>query len=327
MHYLATIVLVAMTAGGTWYGTREITRSQDRAAVLAERLAESQARVQRLTEQVTAMESRLANHPASQPAAAETPAIETKSPETRQAAARAMRSVDAWLSVVAKNLDNAHTAGYKRGRVTLGANPVDVHDLSTCLEVGEVQRDFTQGAIDPTNRSLDWAIDGEGFFQVRTNRGGKEVTAYTRAGSFVRNADGTLVLTDGVGSVLDPKIILAPDMVTSEVVVTSDGRVQVAGRGGKATEVGRIELARFSNVEGLVPISEYLFVRSEASGPPITGLPGTDGLGSIQAGCLEASNVEIVREKVDMLFAQRAFDVNSQFWQGLAYRTALTAKR
>jgi flagellar basal-body rod protein FlgG len=169
-----------------------------------------------------------------------------------------------------------------------------------------VTRLDAQGALEQTGRSLDVAIDGAGFFPVTLPSG---TTAYTRDGSFQISDQGVLVTSDGyqVGSG-----IKIPNDVT-DVTISATGVVSGSkGAGSEATELGRIELARFANPTGLEAMGQNLFAATPASGEATVGYPQDDGMGRLVQGQLEGSNVEIVQEMVDMIAAQRAYELNSK---------------
>jgi flagellar basal-body rod protein FlgG len=246
------------------------------------------------------------------------------------AAATGMEALDTKLNVVANNLANISTVGFKRSRVNFedliyqtrrepgvrdANDEPNPHGIQVGLgtQVSGTQLDFSMGTLDQTDRSLDLAIEGEGFFQVRSFHNGEEVTAFTRAGNFVRNANGDLVLANSEGSLLEPPINVPEDVNASAIEVGRDGQVMVRQPGSnELQQVGQIELARFVNPQGLSHIGKNLFVDTDASGAAITGSPLEDGLGAIRKGMLEASNVEPVRELVDLIFTQRGFELNSQ---------------
>lgn len=245
-----------------------------------------------------------------------------------QAAATGMKALDVKLNVVANNLANINTVGFKRSRTNFedlmyqnmrepGVRDINdepnPHGIQVGLgvQVAGTQLDFSQGATDTTGRDLDLSIEGTGFFQVRTQYNGDEIVAYTRAGNFVVNANGNLVLANSDGSLMEPPINIPTDFVRIEV--ERSGRVMVQQLGSpELTEAGQIELARFVNQEGLAQIGKNLFIETDASGTPIEGDPMEEGLGAIQSGSLESSNVEPVRELVDLIFTQRGFELNSQ---------------
>ena len=329
MHYLTTVLLVTITASGTWYGTREVTRNQDRAEALAGRLADAQAHTRRLAERIAMLEATPSGAQVARPGTAETtlpPAAGSAHTNLSHVTAGAMQAIDQQLNVIANNLANVNTVGYKRSRVNFEDMRSGTADQATGVKITGVQLDLSPGPMITTNHRLDLAIAGEGFFQVKTRKGNEELTAYTRAGNFVRNTNGQLVLANSIGSPLEPPITIPENVPASGITINSDGLVQVQQDGSsELTQIGQVELARFVSADGLVPISGNLFVETAASGSPITGNPDTDGMGKIQQACLEGSNVQIEREKVDLMFAQRAFEINSQFLQGQAYHTAIAS--
>jgi flagellar basal-body rod protein FlgG len=244
------------------------------------------------------------------------------------AAASGMRALDEKLNVVANNLANINTQGFKRSRVNFEdlfyqvlrepgipnaeEEPIPLGVLiGTGVKVSATQLDFSPGAVDPSERPLDVRIDGPGFFQARTIQDGTETIAYTRAGNFVRNSVGNIVMANSSGDVLEPPITIPDDAV--EVTIGRNGQVQVRQQGSSnLNTVGQIELARFINPEGLKQIGRNLYLETDASGPPITGNPDSDGLGATVQGALEMSNVDPVRELIDLITTQRAFELNSQ---------------
>jgi len=244
------------------------------------------------------------------------------------AAASGMRALDEKLNVVANNLANINTQGFKRDRINFedllynvkrepGIPNADEEPIPHGILVGSgvrvsgTQRNFEPGAVDQTNRPLDLRIEGQGFFQVRTIEDGSEVVAYTRAGNFVQNSVGNMVLGNSDGAVLEPPITIPEDAI--EVSIGRNGEVRVRQQGSNALNtVGQIELARFVNPEGLKQIGRNLYVETDASGTPVQGEPQEDGLGAIDQGTLEMSNVDPVRELIDLITTQRAFELNSQ---------------
>lgn len=244
------------------------------------------------------------------------------------AAASGMRALDEKLNVVANNLANINTQGFKRQRVNFedllyqvkrepgipnAENEPIPHGIlvGTGVKVSGTQTNFAPGAVDPTDRPLDLRIDGEGFFQVTTIQDGTRLIAYTRAGNFVNNALGNLVLGNSGGAVLEPPITIPNDAI--EITIGRNGEVRVRQQGANTLNtVGQLELARFVNPEGLKQIGRNLFLETDASGVPVTATPQTDGLGAIDQGQLEQSNVDPVRELIDLITTQRAFELNSQ---------------
>jgi flagellar basal-body rod protein FlgG len=233
---------------------------------------------------------------------------------------------NARMQVIANNLANVNTTGFKRDRasfetlayqtiVTPGAQSSAQNryalgfNLGTGVKVSGTARIDTQGSLTTTGNGLDMAIEGAGYFQVQMPDGR---TAYTRAGDFSLSPDGTIVTSDG--KPLQPQIQV-PEGAAS-VSVGADGTVsaQLAGQ-TEATELGRIEIARFINPAGLQSIGSNILVETSASGVAQAGGAGEDGRGSIRSGALEASNVNVVEELVDMIETQRAYEVNSKMIQ------------
>jgi flagellar basal-body rod protein FlgG len=248
------------------------------------------------------------------------------------AAATGMKALDIKLNVVANNLANINTVGFKRSRTNFEdlfyqsfrePGVKDINDqpnpygilVGLGATVSGTQLDFRTGDPEQTDQPLDVMIQGNGFFQVQTYCNGEQIIAYTRAGNFFRNANGQIVLGNSDGSLLEPQITLGED--DRDVEIDAAGRVTVIqGAGPQRTQVGQIELARFIDPEGLKSIGKNLYIETDASGPPITGNPMENGMGSLMNRMLEMSNVEPVRELVDLIFTQRGFELNSQSIQG-----------
>ena len=238
-------------------------------------------------------------------------------------AAAGMSAQQMNVDVIANNLANVNTTGFKKSKIefqdvlyqklrSAGSESAAGSMVPIDLEVGygtrpvATQRSFTMGQLQMTGNPLDLAIEGNGFFQVQLPDG---TTAYTRDGSFKLSADGQLVTTDGF--FLQPNITIPAD--ASEISVTSDGYVTVVIPGTTdPQEIGQLELAKFINPEGLQAIGHNLFTVSVASGQPTLGNPSLEGFGRIDQGSLELSNVEIVDEMVNMIVAQRAYEINSK---------------
>jgi flagellar basal-body rod protein FlgG len=233
------------------------------------------------------------------------------------------------LDVVANNLANVNTAGFKRSRVDFqdllyqtmrpaGTRTSGGGEVPTGVQVGHgtrpvaTQKIFAQGNFQQTDNPLDVVIEGEGFFQVLRADGS---TAYTRAGSFKRDSQGQIVTSDGL--VLQPAVTIPPDTVLISIGPDGTLSVTAATAGAQPQQLGQIELARFANPAGLNAVGRNLFVSTAASGTAQTGTPGQQSFGSISQGFLESSNVSVVEEMVAMIAAQRAFEVNSK-----AIRTA-----
>jgi len=248
------------------------------------------------------------------------------SAQTLYTAATGMSALQTKLDVAANNLANVETTGFKRSRTNFedlmyrheklpGTQDSAGNYTPTGISVGlgvrvaSTQGDFAQGSAEMTERELDVAIEGRGFFQV-TNPDG--TVNYTRAGHLSVNADGALVVGSAhTGRLLDPPITIPSD--TTAIAISAEGEVSVRQPGDQTlSSVGNIELAYFTNPEGLLRMGESLFAETDASGSPVLGAPGSDGLGRLQQGALEASNVQPVHELVDLIKTQRAFELNSE---------------
>jgi flagellar basal-body rod protein FlgG len=244
------------------------------------------------------------------------------------AAASGMRSLDTKLDVQANNLANVNTVGFKASRTNFedlyylikrqpGLQTIDDRFLPYGIQVGlgsavsGTQLNFEQGSPEPTSRELDLTIEGDGFFRVLYNDGGQEVTAYTRAGNFILNSQGEIVLGNSLGSRLDPGITIPQTAV--DVQVSPNGLVQYRELGQpNLTQAGQIQLARFVNPEGLLQQGKNIYLRTDASGDPIDANPGEQGTGTILSGHVEMSNVDPVQELVGLILTQRGFELNSQ---------------
>jgi flagellar basal-body rod protein FlgG len=238
-------------------------------------------------------------------------------------AATGMEAQQQQIDNIANNLANSNTVGYKRSRLEfqdiLYQNlrvPGAASNASTTLPVGlqiglgtrviASERVFLQGDFQQTNNPLDMVIEGNGFFKVRLSNG--EI-AYTRAGSFHLNAQGQIVTATGES--LEPAVTV-PANATS-ISIGTDGTVSVTVPGqANAQNVGQIQLASFPNPAGLESIGRNLFKETAASGQPTTGAPDANGLGRINQGYVEGSNVNVVEELVAMIAAQRAYETNSK---------------
>jgi flagellar basal-body rod protein FlgG len=227
------------------------------------------------------------------------------------------------IDTIANNIANVNTTGFKQGRAEFQdllyqniRSAGTASSSSTTYPVGlqlgmgtrpvATARIFSQGDFQQTGNPLDLVIQGQGFFQVRLPSG---ETGYTRDGTFHLNAQGSLVTADG--NVLEPQLTIPPS--AQNIVIGADGTVSVTLAGQNAAQqVGTIQLATFQNSGGLNPAGGNLFMATTASGDAITGTPGQTGLGTINQGFLEQSNVDIVKEMVNMIVAQRAYEVNSK---------------
>ncbi|HTP39374.1 MAG TPA: flagellar basal-body rod protein FlgG [Steroidobacteraceae bacterium] len=227
------------------------------------------------------------------------------------------------MAVVANNLANANTTGFKKGRAVFedllyqnqkqvgSATSQDTQSpsglqLGTGVRVVATERTYTQGSLNQTGNALDMAINGRGFFQVQMPDG---TIAYTRAGDFQMNNQGQLVTSSGY--VVQPAITIPTG--AQSITVSTDGIVsaQIAGQAAP-TQVGTIQLADFVNPAGLEARGENLLVESGSSGTPQTATPGQSGLGTIDQGMTEGSNVNVVEEMVNMIETQRSYEMNTK---------------
>ncbi|MDQ7031741.1 MAG: flagellar basal-body rod protein FlgG [Desulfonauticus sp.] len=224
------------------------------------------------------------------------------------------------IDVIANNLANVNTTGFKKSRaefedfmyqnlkiagvensgsripvgmqVGLGVRPVAVHKL------------FSAGDYQNTGNPLDLAIEGDGFFKVMVNG----EPAYTRAGAFKLDNQGRIVTANGY--ILQPEFIVPPE--TQNIVVTEKGHIAALDKKGNELAATDIPLYTFINPSGLKSMGRNLYLPTQASGDPMEGVPGENNVGTIAQGFLEKSNVELVEEMVNMIVAQRAFEINSK---------------
>jgi flagellar basal-body rod protein FlgG len=227
---------------------------------------------------------------------------------------------------IANNLANVNTTGFKRAKIEFqdimyeslrrpGVSTATGSVAPTSLDVGygtrpvSSTRQFKVGELQQTGNPLDMAIDGDGFFQVQMPDG---TVAYTRDGSLKLTAEGRIATSDGF--YLDPDITIPEEAIS--VSVDAEGRVSVIEVGSNdPVELGQIELARFVNPGGLSAMGHNLFQETPASGTPLVSAAGSEGVGRIQQGYLEMSNVDVVSEMVNMIVAQRSYEINSKVIQ------------
>jgi len=227
------------------------------------------------------------------------------------------------MDVISNNLANVSTNGFKRGRAVFedllyqtlrqpGAQSSQQTQLPTGLQLGTgvrpvaTERNFTQGNLQLTSNPLDMAINGQGFFQVLLPDG---TTAYTRDGQFHSDSQGALVTSGGYH--VQPAITIPANSLS--VTVARDGTVSVTRAGSTTpTTVGTIQLVNFVNAAGLQSMGENMYLETAASGTANTNTPGTNGLGLLQQGYVETSNVNVVEELVNMIQTQRAYEINSK---------------
>ena len=227
------------------------------------------------------------------------------------------------MDVISNNLANINTVGFKRSRAVFedllyqnirqpGAQSSQQTQIPSGLQIGTgvrpiaTERIHTQGNLQQTGNRLDVAIQGEGFFQVLMPDG---TTAYTRDGSLQTDNQGQLVTANGF--VIQPALTI-PANATS-VTIGQDGVVSVTQAGSAAAvQVGSLQLATFINPAGLESKGQNLYLETAASGAPSTNVPGTNGAGTLSQGMVETSNVNVVEELVNMIQAQRAYEINSK---------------
>ena len=244
-------------------------------------------------------------------------------------AATGLSALNTRLDVISNNLANVNTDGFKSSRANFedllylekrqpgvenamgGIRPTGLY-VGLGVKVSGTQLDFTQGSLINTERPLDLAIEGDGFFMVEVEPDrAPDGVAYTRAGNFAVNADGELVLANSNGPRLEPAINIPDDAISIEI--TSDGRVLVFQPGNaNPAEVGQIQIANFINPQGLKQLGGNLFAETQSSGPPIVANPGEENFGTILQGFSEGSNVDPTKELINLIRTQRAYEMNSQ---------------
>lgn len=227
------------------------------------------------------------------------------------------------LQVIANNLANVNTTGFKRdsavfedqfyemarlpGSNTGGDNQsLSGMQLGTGVRFAATHKEFSQGKLQTTGNETDLAINGNGFFQVTLPSGD---IAYTRAGNLGWNSDGILSLNGGLGAPLEPEITKPEG--ASNVSISATGQVS-ALVDGEMAELGTLTLATFMNPAGLMAMGENLYLATDASGEAATGEPGEAGFGQLMHKALETSNVVAVNEMVDMIAAQRSYEMNTK---------------
>lgn len=243
--------------------------------------------------------------------------------ESLHIGATGMHAQQLQVDAIANNLANVNTAGFKKGRVSFadlmaratlqgraGEGPMAAaQGAAAGVAPGTASKVFDAGELKKTESPLDVAIQGDGFLELAMPDGTR---AYTRGGALKVNADGQLALQDGTP--LKPAILI-PDNA-EQLVLAGSGRVQVKLPGQAApVEAGQLELVRFTNPQGLLAQGGGIYRATDASGEPIGGRPGEDGMGSLMQGYLEGSNVKLVEEMVALMLAQRAYEASSKVVQ------------
>ncbi|EAQ66418.1 Flagella basal body rod protein [Marinomonas sp. MED121] len=234
-----------------------------------------------------------------------------------------LSAMDKQLSVISNNLANVSTTGFKKDRAVFEdllyhtvQQPGGLQSQNTQLpsglqmgagvRVSATQKDFSEGDYNVTDRDLDVAIQGQGFFQILMPDGNM---GYTRDGQFQLNSEGDLVTSSGF--LVEPQVTIPQDAMS--VTIGDDGTVSIVRQGASESEgVGQLSLAGFINPEGLSSIGQNLFVETSASGAPIIDVPGTSALGNVRQNMVETSNVNSVEELVSLITAQRGYEMNSK---------------
>jgi len=231
------------------------------------------------------------------------------------------------LDVISNNIANVNTVGFKKSRANFedliyqtlrdpGVMSSNENRVPSGIQIGlgvklsDVAKIHSQGSLIKTDRDLDLAIQGDGFFRIELPGGGE---AYTRAGNFHVDNEGYIVTSEGYR--LSPNIQISSPETLVGISISPNGKVfLVRNEGGQQTteELADIKLYKFMNPAGLKSIGQNLYIYTDASGEPIEGDPNTDGFGKIAQGFLEASNVNIVEEMVNLIVAQRAYEINSK---------------
>ncbi len=238
-------------------------------------------------------------------------------------AATGMEAQQLYMDTISNNLANVNTVGFKRSKIEFqdlmyqtmkepgvrnfegGMTPAGI-ETGLGVRVAATQKIFQQGPLSGTENELDWAVQGEGLFQITLPDGG---TAYTRDGTFKLSSDGTIVSSSGFP--ISPSMTVPSG--STNLQVSQDGKVSIILPGEQtSTEIGQIELARFINPSGLRSLGGNLFSASDASGDPVISMPGEEGTGTILQKFTESSNVQVIDEMVNMISAQRAYEIISK---------------
>ena len=229
------------------------------------------------------------------------------------------------IDTISNNLSNVNTTGFKKQRAEFedllyqtvlmaGTPATEVTEIPTGIQVGHgvkvaaTQKMFSQGSLQSTENKLDAALEGDGFFKIQLYDGSM---AYTRDGSFKIDSNRQIVTSNGY--LLEPPVVLPENFIMETLSIAQDGRMTVKVEGQEdPVEVAQLELYRFVNPAGLRSIGQNLYKTTPASGEEIAGQPAYEGMAKIHQGFLEMSNVKVVEEMVNMIVAQRAYEVNSK---------------
>ena len=245
-------------------------------------------------------------------------------------AATGLKALSTRIDVIANNLANSETTAFKRQRVNFedlmyltkqhpgtingdGATSPAGVQVGLGVKVANTQLDLEQGTLDNTGSTFDIAIQGDGFFQVQVADGIGDGVAYTRNGQFFRNSEGDLVLGLGGGYLLDPPVNIPIEVPANSIEISEDGVISGVPPGETEAQVfGQLQVARFSNPQGLKLIGGSLALATGASGEAEITNPNEGGAGTLQQKFLEGSNVDPVKELVTLIKTQRNFELNSQ---------------
>lgn len=242
-----------------------------------------------------------------------------------QTAATGMDAQQQLIDTLSNNIANVNTTGFKKSRAhfndlmyqnvrapglatTAGTVSPSGIQVGTGVRLAALEKQFDQGGTKITNVDTDLMIHGSGFFRIQTPDGG---VGYTRDGAFIRNAEGRITTKDGMPLV--PEVIAPENALPGTFKVGMDGTVTVQVQGeAEPRNLGQVQIANFLNPAGLISAGKNMYTTTPASGEPIVGNPGENGLGKVEQGLLESSNVSIVDEMVQMIMGQRAYELNSK---------------
>jgi flagellar basal-body rod protein FlgG len=253
-------------------------------------------------------------------------------------AATGMNAQQTNVEVIANNIANINTTGYKRAKAEFSdllyqaersAGVPDAANQSVIpegamvglgVQTSAVRNLHIQGALNQTGNPFDVAMVGRGWFQIQNAAGD---TLYSRAGAFNTNATGQLVTLDG--NLVEPNIVVPTDAVKVTISETGQVFAQLATQ-TQPVNLGQLQIANFANEAGLEPLGDNLFRQTDASGDPVTGVPGDPGFGTLKQGYLESSNVDPVKEITDLITAQRAYEMNSKVIQAADEMASVVSK-